>query len=200
MSKWNSLEVTKILVSILTPVAIVWFSVEASKQSSILESERNRLNLLASQMEIHRKYVADQRSDLWRHVSGPLNDIYAYFLYVGHWKELSERDIISAKRKLDKIIYSNRPFFSDEFFNSYIYFTKQTFEPYGGWGKDARLRTKNLRDSDAGVDDARFTGEDNGNAIHSAYFELLKVVGSELNLVFNYKGAPRTPEDRSDIE
>ncbi len=33
--------------------------------------------------------IVKKRAELWDQIAFPLNDIYVYFLFVGHWKEIS---------------------------------------------------------------------------------------------------------------
>ena len=51
-----------------------------------------------------------------------VDQIYSYFLYLGDWKGISPEQIIEKKRQLDDLVYSNRIFFSDQFFDSYTAF------------------------------------------------------------------------------
>src|SRR5262245_50752516 len=100
-SPWNSLELSKLVVGALTPALIFWYG-----QQVISEREKAA--------EASEKYtqVVKKRVELWDKLAGHLNDIYCYFLYVGHWKALAQPDIVSKKRELDKLVYANRPFFS----------------------------------------------------------------------------------------
>ena len=119
---------------------------------------------------------------------------------MGHWKELSEHDITDRKRHLDKIVWGNRPFFSDNFFNAYQKLINSAFKTNNKWEEDALLRTKNIRPLDNSENDHRFTGEDSGNSVHDAYFDLLDVVAQELELKFERGEAPKPPESGADFK
>lgn len=175
--------------TVLTPVAIlfasVWFSSQARRQ--------------ASQNEKFAALV-EKRVALWDRLAFPLNDIYVYFLFVGHWKELSERDIVAAKRSTDRIVFAYRPFFSAQFFNAYTTFMDEAFLPYrGGHGSDAKLRAVNIRPLDHKAETERFTDEDNGAAIHKAYYALLMVAADEFDLMIDLPVAPETPKTKRDL-
>jgi hypothetical protein len=104
---WNSLEVTKVVIAALTPFTLLILGQQftaASQERSVNEARASK--------------VVEKRVQLWDRLAMPLNDIYAYMMQVGQWKELNERDIIAPKRQADAIIHANRPFFSDEFYGA----------------------------------------------------------------------------------
>jgi hypothetical protein len=53
------------------------------------------------------------------------------------------------KRVLDKEIYLAQPLFSANFFSCCMDFVNLCYEPFVGWGKDAKLRTKSERRKEA---------------------------------------------------
>jgi hypothetical protein len=188
---WNSLEWAKISVGVLTPAVILIFGHQLTSSREETSAET------AKYVQVVKKRV-----ELWDKSANSLNDVYCYFLYVGPWKSLSPVDIINRKRELDRIVYANRPFFSDRFFRHYQAFMDSAYEPYRGWGKDAALRTRAIRPKDEQLEATSFTGKDNSEEIHQRYFELLKVAASELNIEIPEAGAkvPKTPQSKKDIE
>ena len=130
---WTSVDKAKLAVDILgilasASVAIAIFSFQqhytrTADESARAQQERFRAEEAAEQerglSQERQAQVIRQRAALWEKMAGPLNDIYSYYLFVGQWKDLSERDIVGTKRLLDKLVYANRPFFSDEFVSSY---------------------------------------------------------------------------------
>ena len=188
-SPWNSLEVAKLAVGVLTPMSIALVSLSFTRDSNErTQAEAKAARDLAQQSAAYSR-VVDKRVALWDKMAVPLNDIYAYMLQVGHWKTLNERDIIARKRQVDAILYANRPFFSQDFVDAYDAYMKNVFEIYGGVGQDARLRTS--VELQLGGDKSRFTGEDNRDGIHNAYYGLLDVVAEELNLKIERPGVPK---------
>lgn len=189
---WNSLEIAKLVVGALTPILIFVYGQKFT-------SEREK----AAEAVEQYAQVIKKRVELWDKLAIGLNDIYCYYLYVGHWKSLSPNDIVSRKRDLDKIVFANRPFFSDKFFEHYQAFMGATFRTFGGWGKDAALRTHQIRPKDEGLDVSSFTDEDNSKQIHERYFALLKFAATELNIHIPEAGSgtpPKTPQTRQDIQ
>ena len=118
-------------------------------------------------------------------------------MYVGTWKELKAADIVAKKRLTDRIVYSFRPFFSDEFFSSYQDYMKALFRTHRDWGKDAGLRT--TRDHRSHESDySLLIEEDNSDAVHEKYFALLGVAAKEMNLkIEEPKSRPKRPPKRN---
>lgn len=203
-SRWNSLEVAKLIVPLVGSfiVSLVIFGVgesykksqdaqqslerklseDRAKEQRAFEIEQNH----ARELEIR---LVQKRVELWDFLAPRMNDVYAYLLYVGHWKDLKAQDVIAKKREMDHIIYSYRPFFSDDFFKAYVAFTDAAYEQYGGWRNDARLKTTVAHRDE--TDGGHFTGTDNRDAIHKAYYDVMKVAATELQL--NVVPAPPRP-------
>ena len=94
---------------------------------------------------------------------------------------------------MDEIIYTYRPFFSENFINAYEGLGKQMFLPYGGWGKDARLRTSvsHRQEFYSPTDtnkvwktewNERYTEENNTGKIIELYSQLISKLPGELGL------------------
>ena len=194
-SPWNSLEIARLVVGALTPIMIFLLGLqvsEAARQQSLDEAKSAQLR---SEQSAQFAKLVDKRVALWDKMAVPLNDIYAYMLQVGHWKELTEQDIVARKRLADAVVYANRPFFSDPFIDSYNEYMESVFATYGEVGQDARLRTN--VELQLGGNEARFTGEDNRADIHDAYYNLLSVVANELNLEIARPPVPRARDGRA---
>ncbi len=182
-------ELLDIFAAVLTPLVILlasaWFSFRARR-----EADHNR----------KFSEIVSKRIELWDQLAYKLNDLYAYYLFVGDWKDLSERDVVACKRAADRIVFAYRPFFSNRFFNAYMAFMDESFKPFGKHGTDAKLRTVNIRPQDQKADDDRFTGEDNARAIHAAYFTLLTIAAEEFDLILgDAPSVPETPRSRREI-
>lgn len=196
---WNSLEVAKIAVAALTPLMLLFLGHQFSENSRRQTLEASRTAQVRSEQSAQFAKLVEKRLELWDKLAIPLNDTYVYLVQVGHWKQLSERDVISRKRQTDALIYANRPFFSDRFFNAYNGFIDTAFEPYQGIGEDAKLRTS--AELQGGGSKSRFTGEDNREAIHNAYFQMLSIVAQELNLNIQKPPLPKSEtEAGADVE
>ena len=208
-SVWNSLEVTKLLVGLLTPLAIFAFTYftnlaqtrEAEfRAEQRIQEEAARQKREKIESEEHERFaqVLKYRAELWRTISPMMNDLYCYFLYVGHWKDLSPEIVVKTKRNLDKYVYSNSPFFSAEFLNKYSVFMSAAFQTGNGWGLDARLKSPPIRDSDRGKETmfAKLENDQyvkNTDAIHAAYYDWLSFATSEMKLQPVTQSLPKTP-------
>jgi hypothetical protein len=120
-STWNSLEVAKLLVSALTPVAVVSLGLWVNRLSRRLE---------ASQWA--NQAIVEWRMKIYDELASRLNDLLCYFTFVGNWKELTPPEIVNIKRVLDKRVYTVAPLFSDEFRNRYDALINSCFETYVG--------------------------------------------------------------------
>jgi hypothetical protein len=172
-SPWNSLEAAKMAASLITPVLVLALGIIIN--NSIKNAERS----------------TSLRSEIYKTVGGDLNDIYSYLAFVGGWKEMTPIEIIAKKRAVDKAMYTYKPFFSDELFDTYVKFMNAAFRAYGEAGKDARIR------SDIKTDDGdrtihskewkaewedRFTKERNKQEQREAYNDFLEQLARDLKL------------------
>jgi hypothetical protein len=138
---WNSLEVAKLLVSALTPLAVLTFGFWINRRLKRVEHLQ-----WASQKVIEKRLVVfDQVAPL-------LNDLLCYFTYVGAWKDAVPLEMVKLKRQLDRIIHVNAPLFPPHVLTRYNEFIGSCFSTFTGWGKDAKLRTLNRRRREAAGD------------------------------------------------
>ena len=168
---WNSLEITKLLFSLFTPIIILLIGMLINQNLRNIEEDRSK-----------KSAVIDQRTVLWRELAGPLNDIYAFNLYVGSWQSITPRDLIKIKRDADKVVYSYRPFFSDSFFSAYNSYMNEAFDIERGWKLNAGIRALKDHRSVTTKADEDLIGEDNRDKVHNAYYVLLGIVAEELDL------------------
>jgi hypothetical protein len=168
-SEWISL--ADVIGSLFTPIAIVLFGFILNK----------RLKHFEEGLEEQRR-TSNTRFELYKDIGFQLNDIFAYFSFIGSWKAFSASDIVGRKRELDRHIFTYRPLFSAEFGQRYDRFMAEAFSVFGGIGKDARLRTTALHrpeEGDALKADC-FTEEDNEIAIMEAYQALMGSLADEV--------------------
>lgn len=170
---WNSLEIAKLAASLITPILVLILGIVIN--NSIKSGERSTA----------------LRSEIYKTVGGDLNDIYSYLAFVGRWKDMTPLEIIAKKRAVDKAMYTYRPFFSNELFRTYETFMSEAFEPYGGAGEDARIRSDIATgDGDRRIHgkewrnewEDRFTKERNKSAQQEAYHQFLEQLARDLGL------------------
>jgi hypothetical protein len=190
---WNSLEVAKLIASTITPVVVllvgIWINGAIQKQAEEQEIRNSELqrqwDLYKQQLNQHsvkEKALIENRVALWNKVAGNLNDIYAFNMYVGKWQEITPEQLLIHKRDTDKIVYSYRPFFSEDFVKAYLAYMKAAYKTYRGWNVDAGIRAKkDHRDSNS-PGAQLIIDEDNRKEVHQTYYDLLGVVAKELDL------------------
>lgn len=128
---WNSLEVTKLVVGVLTPVVIAWIGLRIQRMMKRFEHAQWRSQKLI-----------EKRLKTYEVLGSDFNDLLCYFTYVGKWRDVDPDALIKKKRDIDREVYLAAPLFSGEFFEACMAFQSICFSTYNGWGLDARLRTK----------------------------------------------------------
>jgi hypothetical protein len=97
---WNSLEIAKLAVSVLTPLIVLCIGIWV-----------NRLIQRMQSLKWANQKIIEKRIAVYDELVPLLNDIYCYYEFVGNWKELTPIQILELKRKLDKKVYIYAPCF-----------------------------------------------------------------------------------------
>ena len=176
---WNSLEIAKFVVSIVTPVIILFLGIWINKRLKKLE-----------QLQWANQKLIEKRIHIYDQLVPILNDILCYFTFIGIWKDIEPKEIVKMKRKVDKIAYVNSPLFSKEFLIKYNNFIELCYSTYSGWGSDAKLRTVFQRRKEANSqweaswEDcfADKTEATEPELIKSAYMEFVKYFSEEIGI------------------
>jgi len=196
---WSLLEIIRLVIGLLTPLSICFLAYTLDLHWKEAEQHRKEAGLVRKETpkpSEEKSAALARRVQLWDKVAYKLNDIYSYNTYLNNWKDISPQDVISARRETDKIILSNRQFFTDDFIARYQDFMQQAFKAGNRWKDDFRLRALPVRDRDKGSE-AMFTGEDNTGPIHDAYSALMEESAREFDLKITSSPQPTaTPNDR----
>lgn len=124
------LEVIKTIASIAMPIVVVVVGMLVTRSVKRLEGR----------MWFDQKLI-EKRIKVYEELAPLLNDLHCFFCRVGHWKQMSAEDVVSTKRKADKVFYVNQFLFSETFQSLYFdYMLGICFKPYPGHGRDAWLR------------------------------------------------------------
>lgn len=127
---WNSLEVSKLVVSLLIPLSVVFFGYLTS----------NALQNKQAGIDNNRRLM-EKRQEIYEVIRIPLNDIYVYIADVGHYKDLTPQRIIDHRRMLHTMMHTNRAYWSVETFSAYLkYMDEIAFKTYVGVNKNAKIR------------------------------------------------------------
>lgn len=133
-STWTSLEISKLVVGALTPIAVAgigWWLTRVGRR--IEEAQWATRNVVGRRVELHRE------------MAPRLNDLFCYFAWVGHFRELDPPQIVDIKRALDRIYYTNEHLFSAEFRAAYQSFMDARFRHWQAPGADAKQITSRKR-------------------------------------------------------
>lgn len=127
---WNSLEIAKLGVGLLTPLAVVTLGWFVSR----------RLKRLEHAQWTNQK-VIEKRIAFYDEVAPDLNALLCFFCWVGYYRDISPPQAVQIKRRLDKAMYVYRHLFDDEVFDAYQGFIGLLFQTYAAYNHEAKLRT-----------------------------------------------------------
>jgi hypothetical protein len=128
---WTSLEIAKLVVGVLTPVAVVGLGFFLARLTRRVEA-----------VQWANQTVVTRRVELFTQVASKLNQLFCFATFVGRWKEIRPDQAVALKRDVDEIMYANRVLFSDELFTAYEAFMATLFHMYAVAGADAPLRVQ----------------------------------------------------------
>lgn len=174
---WNSLELTKVLISLITPLIGGFIALKISNLTKDFEKKQwSSRKIIEKRLEFYDKVVPE------------LNDLYCYYHRVGNWKELTPKEIITKKRILDKQFNVYSHIFKNDILTTYNQFVSNCFETFTGSGNDAKLKMS--LSNRVGLPiwdkawDTLFVEEKMASEFEfdSSYFGLLNQIKSELEI------------------
>ena len=127
---WNSLEVMKLAVAVLTPLSVAgfgWFVSHRLKQFELLQWSNQKL--------------IEKRLSLYDTIAPQLNKLLCFYTWVGYWKDVTPSDVLKIKRDLDQCLNIYRHLFEKEVYESYQAFIFVLFDTFQGAGEDAKIRS-----------------------------------------------------------
>ena len=128
---WTSLEIIKLVVSALSPVAVALLGLSLARVSRRVEA-----------VQWANQTVVARRLEIFNRVAPQLNQLYCFGAFVGRWKETTPQQAVALKRDVDETMYANRVLFSDELFVAYQAFTATLFAEFARAHGDAPLRVQ----------------------------------------------------------
>lgn len=128
---WTSLEIVKLLVSVLTPLIGFFIALKLARIGKDIEKK-----------QWAGRKIIEKRLEFYDEVVPDLNDLYCFYNRVGNWKELTPPDIIAKKRQLDKAFNIYAYIFSQDIRYRYSNFIHNCFETHTGAGEDAKIIMK----------------------------------------------------------
>jgi len=128
-STWNSLEIIKLIVQAVTPIAVVAIGWRISRSLKRVEhADWLNRTLIERRMALH-----DRMAPL-------LNDLLAFSRLFGRFREISPPKALCLKRALDKEFALERHLFSPRLEPHYVAFMDALFQTYRPGGGPAQLR------------------------------------------------------------
>ncbi|MBF0035807.1 hypothetical protein HAX39_24975 [Citrobacter freundii] len=134
-SFYRRMEITKLIISITVPVAITMSGYYV--QRSIVDFESHRE---FSQSMLVR--IADRRLTLYDQIKIPLNQIYCYIEEICDWEKFSAEEIKNARKKINRIMYSDQAIWSPETFKLYSQYMDEVAFKITGNGSDSQIRAE----------------------------------------------------------
>jgi hypothetical protein len=183
------LEVAKLVVSALTPIAVAIIGVQLARTARRVE-----------EVQWANRKVVERRLELYELMAPNLNDLFCFFMLVGHFAEITPPDALGRKRALDRALHAHAPLFSHEFRARYEHFVGTCFLHFVGVAEPPQLRTSPVfQRTERGVAvwrnewDAMFAPSDKASStaeIASTYDALMTSFAEELGV------QPGTPPAR----
>jgi hypothetical protein len=179
-SEWTSLEIAKLALAALTPILLFALGLIVTRAARRVEEAQ----------WANRKLI-ERRLELYEQMAPKLNDLFCFFMLVGHFKEIEPPDAIQRKRELDRIFHANAPLFGREFAERYRSFIAVCFSTFFGTGEDAKLKTDASRQRFERIHsgwkqewDAMFTerAESSAEQVEAAYDSLMDCFAQELGV------------------
>lgn len=130
-SSWSSLEIAKLIVSMLSPLAVVGIGYLITRATKRLES-----------VQWANQTVIQRRLEIFSEVAPKLNRLLCFALFVGGWKDTTPSDAVRLKREIDETIYVNRVLFSPQLFEAYSQYMQILFHMYARTDSDALIRAE----------------------------------------------------------
>lgn len=127
---WSSLEIAKLVVAALIPVAIFSAGLIVAREARKYEE---------------RQWVArklfEARLECWDKFGPPLLDLNNFFALIGHFREITPPQAFELRRKIDEVAYTNVHVLGAGFLERYNSFMHTCFVMHTGFRGHEALRT-----------------------------------------------------------
>ncbi len=131
---WNSLEVAKLAVAALVPIAVVCIGLPVARGVRRIE-----------QAQWEDRKLIELRLTLYAEMARPLNDLLCFFRLINDFQAITPPEALKRKRELDKAFFVNKYLMSEEFEVRYKAFIDACFITGTGIAKPAQLRASRVR-------------------------------------------------------
>ena len=126
----SGLRVLEVIAAYLVPitVGVLGYFVQRA-----LNVQQNRTASLSR--------LADRRMQIFDEIKEDLNRIYCFVEDIGSWKEDTPPTVIDRKRRLDRIMHTNKAIWSPAVFAAFESYLDAAFRTHQGPGLNARIQT-----------------------------------------------------------
>jgi hypothetical protein len=144
-SVWNSLEITRLVVSVLTPLAVAILGVAVTKASKRAEVASAAAARAAENAQWANRRAVERLIELHKELAPALNDLMCFFRQIGHFREIDPPAALACKRRVDRIFYANEHLFGLVFRQKYRDFMGKCFAMWESAGEDAKMKSSAIR-------------------------------------------------------
>ncbi len=137
---WNSLEVVKLLVSLLTPIAVAVLGIVVGRASKRAEVAAAEAAHAAEDAQWANRRAVERLIEIHKEMAPLLNDLLCFFRLIGHFRSIDPPELLLRKRKLDRLFFTNEHLFGESFQLKYQTFMKECFSHWTAPGEDALIR------------------------------------------------------------
>jgi hypothetical protein len=142
---WNSLEIAKLIVSVLTPLAVALLSFAVTRAGKRAEDAAADAARRAESSEWANRRAIERLIELHKEMAPLLNDLMCFFRLIGHFREIDPPAALARKRQLDRTFYANEHLFGRAFRDSYLAFMERCFAHWQSPGQDAKMKASATR-------------------------------------------------------
>ena len=137
---WTWLEISKLLVSLLTPLIVAGVGIVVARAARSAEQAQIKATKVAEDAEWRNRRAVDRLLELHAAMAPLMNDLICVLATIGDFRDIDPPTLIAKKRQLDKLYFVNEHLFSHEFRQAYAEYIEQCFEHWMSPGEDAKIR------------------------------------------------------------
>jgi hypothetical protein len=154
-STWTSLEVAKLVVGALTPIAVAFLTFAITRATDRADQARKEeadraeraekeAAKRAERVEWANRRAVERLLELHEKMAPLMNDLMCFFRTIGDFRDIDPPSAIRKKRELDKLYFVNEHLFHPTFRSRYQEFINECFEHWKSPGEDAKIKASAL--------------------------------------------------------
>lgn len=140
-SGWTSLEMAKLVVGVLTPLAVAVLGLVVARAGRRSDRVAAEAAARAEAAQWANRRAVERLIELHKEMAPLMNDLMCFFGLIGHFREIDPHAAVARKRRLDRIYFANEQLFSADFRDTYRVFMDSCFAHWQTAGRDAKMKT-----------------------------------------------------------